>query len=102
MLDPIGIDNFKKKSKLALSTFIKSEIRLEDSFVKNYFLRKLTFEFEVEAEVYDHFDSAVYILMQAHKHFLNSKLVISPETMNKFRIRLLYLLFKYGTKITYN
>ena len=89
-MDPIGIDNFKKKSKQALSTFIKYEIRLEDNFVKNYFLRKLTFDFQLEAEVYDHFDSAVYILMQAQKHYLNSKLVISPETVNKFRVRLLY------------
>lgn len=98
VLDPIGIKTPKKLIREGLISFIRSELNLDASYIRNYFISKLVFEFYTESQVFDQFDSSIYILAQTLNLFISHKLPISPTSTSPIRKYLLYLLLKHGTK----
>jgi len=102
VFDPIGIKTPKKLIKSGLHLFITSELHLNPSFIRNYFLSKLTYHFYTEPQVYDQFDSPIYVLSQAIHLFLTPKVLTSPTQTPSLRLHLLYILLKHGTKTYLN
>ena len=99
--DPIGIENNDKDIKSALFTFLKKEINFDDQIGQNNFIRKFIFKNVTESEVYDHVDSGVYVMKQVYRVAVDKRMYVAPQNINEFRLKILYLLFKYGTNVIY-
>jgi len=86
LFDPLGIESQDKLIKKGIISY------LTKGNPENAKFRKYRFKNYTESEVYDHVDSGIYILMQAYKNCVKPRFLISPDAIEKFRVKTLYYL----------
>lgn len=100
--DPVGIEKNDNTICTQLFALLKREIKLhENKDIETTRWQRLEYERINEYEAYDHINSSVYIVRQAFKVAICKDIQVRPEILPEHRNKLLYLLFKYGTKIAY-
>jgi hypothetical protein len=100
--DPIGIAKNDSVVSGQLFALMKREIKLrERKDIENTRWLRMEFERVNEFEVYEHTDSAVYVLRQAFRLAICKDIQVRPELLANYRQKLLKYLYKYSNKITY-
>lgn len=100
--DPIGIEKNDDVVFNKLFALLRREIKInEKKDIENTRWQRLEYERINELEAYEHTDAPVYVIRQTFRIAFCNDLQVRPEIMTEYRNKLLFLLFKYGNKITY-
>lgn len=86
LFDPLGIESQEKMIKKGILKYLTKDVK------ENRVFRKFRIESFNESDVYDQADSGVYVLMQIFKNCVKPCFEISPEGIERFRVKVLYYL----------